>query len=84
MDFSIERSIRTIQAGERTITEETEICKLMNKTHIANLVAAFAIIAGIVFVFITALVDEIVTSPPELLLLIVGAGIGYLFAKKAS
>ena len=61
---------------------ENEFCKFANKTHIANLIAAFAIIAGIVFVFVIAMTG-LEIAVPEMLTLIVGAGIGYLFAKKA-
>jgi len=60
-----------------------EFCKMLNKTHIANLIAAFSVIAGIAFVFISYGSDTTV-DPPQILTLIVGAGIGYLFAKKSA
>ena len=62
---------------------DSEFCKFANKTHIANLIAAFVIIAGVTFVFVNVLMGSTVQAP-EMLTLIVGAGIGYLFAKKVS
>ena len=57
--------------------KDSEFCKLLHKTHIANLTAAGVIIAGVASVFMA-----IETS--EMLILVVGAGIGYLFAKKST
>jgi len=46
---------------------------LIDKTSIANLIAAFIIIAGVVQVFFN------LADPSGMMLILVGAGIGYLF-----
>jgi len=48
------------------------VLSLIDKTTVANVIAALAVISGIVSVFL-----EIPSS--EMLLIITGAGIGYLF-----
>ena len=45
---------------------------LLDKTNIANVIAALAIVSGIVSVFLNV-------ASNEMLVLITGAGIGYLF-----
>jgi len=45
---------------------------LLDKTNIANVIASIAIISGIVSVFLNV-------ASNEMLVLITGAGIGYLF-----
>jgi len=48
------------------------LLSLLDKTNIANVIASIAIISGIVSVFLNV-------ASNEMLVLITGAGIGYLF-----
>jgi len=59
-------------SAERIAGEGVEVLSIINKATVANVSAGFVIIAGVVGYFMDL-------PASEMMLLLVGAGIGYLF-----